>query len=172
MQIESARTGDRDALGAILGSGFPKLVAFYRGMGLPAAEAEDVASEAVMGMVKGISRLREPDAFEGWFWTIARNRVRTQLRRRSRVVRELDGPSPDGPVDRVMLREEHEQIRRALAELPPRDRELLWLREVEGLSHEDIAGRMKMAAGAVRVACLRARRRLEEAYLRLEPSEP
>lgn len=170
-QVEAAQTGDRDALGDILRQGFPKLVAFYRGMGLARAEAEDVASEAVVGMVKGIGSLREPGAFEGWFWTIARNRVRTQLRRRGRVVYEKDQPSIGTPEDLVVIGEEHGQIRVALSYLSTRERELLWLREVEGLAHEEIAGRLGMAAGAVRVACLRARRKLEEAYTRLEPSE-
>ena len=47
-----------------------------------------------------------------------------------------------------------------------KDRELLWLREVEGLSYEEIGGRLSAAAGTVRVACHRARKRLERAYLK------
>jgi RNA polymerase sigma-70 factor, ECF subfamily len=162
--VENARTGDNDALGTILVTGFPRLVAFYRGMGLSKADSEELASEAVEGMIKSIRRLREPDAFEGWFWTIARNRLRSRIRRKGRTERELEYGPVDDPESIVMAREEHQTIRAALAHLSTRDREILWLREVEQLTHEEVADRLAMRPGAVRVAALRARRRLVEFY--------
>jgi len=162
--IERARDGDSDVLGSILLDGFPRLVAFYRGMGLSRADSEELASEAVEGMVKSIRRLREPDAFEGWFWTIARNRLRSRLRRKGRVERELEYGPVDDPESIVMARQEHVTIRMAMARLSDRDRQILWLREVEQLSHEEIAYKLTMRPGAVRVAVLRARRRLTEIY--------
>ncbi|HVR32861.1 MAG TPA: sigma-70 family RNA polymerase sigma factor [Acidimicrobiia bacterium] len=162
--VEQARDGDNQVLGAILVNGFPRLVAFYRGVGLPNADSEELASEAVEGMIKSIRRLREPDAFEGWFWTIARNRLRTNLRRRGRIERELEYGPVEDPASIVVSREEHVTIRMALEQLSIRDREILWLREVEQLTHEEIATRLMMRPGAVRVAALRARRRLEEFY--------
>lgn len=164
IQVEAARDGDGNALGAILVDGFPRLVAFYRGMGLSKADGEELASEAVEGMIKSIRKLREPDAFEGWFWTVARNRLRSHLRRKGRVERELEYGPVDDPESIVVAREEHVAIRTALERLSPRDREVLWLREVEQLTHDEIATRLKMRPGAVRVAVLRARRRLEELY--------
>jgi len=167
--IDRARQGDRQALGEILGIAFPKLVAFYRGMGLPKEEAEDVASEAIEGIVRNIGRLRELDAFEGWMWAVARNRVRTTLRRRSRVMYEKGHQAEDDPSDLAVMSDEHRHIRAALLLLSPRDRQVLWLREVEELSHEEIAGRLGLGVGAVRVAALRARRRLEEIYTKSHP---
>jgi RNA polymerase sigma-70 factor (ECF subfamily) len=138
-------------------------------MGLKWADAEEVASEAMEGMVKGISRLRAPEAFEGWFWTIARYRMRSSFRRKTRIERELEyAPVPD-PADLAAEVDEHAAIRTALGMLGDRDRQIIWLREVEGLSHDEIGSRLEMATGAVRVAALRARRRLEEAYSRLHP---
>jgi RNA polymerase sigma-70 factor, ECF subfamily len=164
LQVDQARNGDSSVLGSILVTGFPRLVAFYRGMGLSRADAEELASEAVEGMVKSIRRLREPDAFEGWFWTIARNRLRSRLRRKGREERELEYGPVEDPASIVVAREEHVSIRVALAKLSERDRQILWLREVEQLSHEEIAARLTMRPGAVRVAVLRARRRLTEVY--------
>lgn len=162
--VAAARDGNRDRLGEILLDGFPRLVGFYRGMGLSNADAEELASEALEGMVRSIRRLREPDAFEGWFWTVARNRLRSRLRRKGRTERELEYGPVEDPESIVLVREEHREVRRALERLSRRDREILWLREVEQLSHEEIAGRLSMKAGAVRVAVLRARRRLTEVY--------
>jgi RNA polymerase sigma factor (sigma-70 family) len=158
-------------LGEILAAGFPRLVAFYRGMGLRHAECEDLASEAMEGMVRNISGLREAAAFEGWFWTVARNRLRSTLRKKGRVEKELEYAPVDDPADLVVARSEHAVVRTALARLPERDRVILWLREVEGLSYDEIGGRVAMATGAVRVAALRARRRLEAIYAEIHPEE-
>ena len=73
--------------------------------------------------------------------------------------------SPATPEEISMEGDEHRRIRVALSGLTPKDRELLWLREVEGLEYEDIATRLGATAGTVRVACHRARRRLEALYL-------
>lgn len=162
--VDAARAGDTRVLGEILVVGFPRLVGFYRGMGLSKADAEELASEAVEGMIRSIGRLREPDAFEGWFWTVARNRLRSRLRRKGRTERELEYGPVDDPESIVVVREEHSTIRAALAHLSDRDRQILWLREVEQLTHDEIATRLTMRVGAVRVAALRARRRLEEFY--------
>lgn len=168
-QIDAARNGDTVVLGAILSSGYPKLVAFYCGMGLRWADAEELASESLEGMVRNLPRLREAAAFEGWFWTVARNRMRSRFRRSGRVERELEYGPVEDPAELAVTVDEYSAIREAMAQLPPRDREILWLREVEGLSHEEIGSRLSMATGATRVAALRARRRLEEAYARLHP---
>lgn len=168
-RVVAARDGDRIELGRILGDGFPKLVAFYRGSGLRHADAEELASEALEGMVKSLPKLREPVAFEAWFWSVARNRFRSKLRTKGRTERELEYPPVDDPEDLAVAGEEHSLIREAMAELSVRDRQILWLREVEGLTHAEIAGRMTLATGAVRVAALRARRRLAEAYEELLP---
>ncbi|MDH4307786.1 MAG: sigma-70 family RNA polymerase sigma factor [Acidimicrobiia bacterium] len=168
-QIEAARSGDDDALGTILSLGYPKIVSFYRGMGLRWADAEEVASEALEGMVRNLPKLREAAAFEGWFWTVARNRMRSRFRKSSRVERELEYGLVDDPADLAAATDEHAAIRAALDQLPERDRQILWLREVEGLTHEEIASRLAMATGATRVAALRARRRLEEIYAKLHP---
>jgi RNA polymerase sigma factor (sigma-70 family) len=55
-----------------------------------------------------------------------------------------------------------------MSQLSTRDRQLLWLREVEGLSYDDIGSRLGATVGTVRVACHRARQRLEEVYTRGE----
>ncbi|HJR93317.1 MAG TPA: sigma-70 family RNA polymerase sigma factor [Acidimicrobiia bacterium] len=170
--VIAARDGDMRAMGDVLGAGHPRLVAFYHGVGLPYDLVGEIVADALEGMVRNFSQLREPDAFEGWFWAIARNRMRTALRRYRSPNRPQDAfVSPTTPEERTILSEEHTHIRAALALLSARDRELLWLREVEGLDYEDIGSRLGATVGAVRVSCHRARKRLEEAFIRLEGSE-
>lgn len=167
--ILAARSGDMAAMGVVLGAGHPRLVAFYHGVGLPHDLVGEIVADALEGMVRNFSQLRDPNAFEGWFWAIARNRMRTNLRRyRSNKTPQDAFVSPSTPEERTILNEEHSHIRAALAMMTPRDRELLWLREVEGLEYEEIGSRLGATVGAVRVSCHRARKRLEEAFIRLE----
>lgn len=152
-------------MGRILGAGHPRLVAFYYGVRLPPDIVGDTVSEALEGMVRSFPRLRDTEAFEGWFWTIARNRMRTSLRRyRNRRIPQDAMVSPATPEEEAVLREEHVQIRAALEKLSLRDRELLWLREVEGLEYEEIGNRLGATVGTVRVSVHRARKRLEAAF--------
>lgn len=160
--------GDRGAMTDLLVNGYPRLMAFYQGIGLPHHEAEDLAAETAEALVTGISRLRAAQAFEAWFWSVARNRLRTLFRRRSATKPVEAMISPASPEEVSIEREEHGRIRAAMSQLPPKDRQLLWLREVEGLDYDDLATRLGSSPGAVRVACHRARRRLEEVYLAAE----
>jgi RNA polymerase sigma-70 factor (ECF subfamily) len=163
--IRLAIRGEDRSLSQVLRGGFPRLVAFYLGVGLGRHEAEELAAETCEAVVTRIDRLRAPEAFEAWFWSIARNRLRTLFRRR-RSAKPTDAMvSPSTPEDISMLGDEHRRVRIALDSLSPKDRELLWLREVEGLEYDEIARRLGLVAGTVRVACHRARRRLEAFYL-------
>ncbi len=163
--VIAARNGDQAALTEACATVYPRLVAFYRYSGLTTHHAEDVASDAVEDVIKRISSLKRPRSFDAWLWTIGRTRLRGWIRKNRRPVAvEPVVPEGPGPAEQVIAREEHAQIRSALSTLGDRDRELLWLSEVEGLSYAEIGGRMGAATGTTRVACHRARRRLEEAY--------
>lgn len=162
-EATAARDGDQAALASILTKGLPRLVSFFRGQGLSLADAEDVASDVCESLVRSIGRLRAPQAFEAWFWRIARSKFHDHLRRRHRPL-----PAPDletsrvQPEEHALDQEDFRTVRFAFARLGARDRELLWLREVEGLSHAEIGGRIFKREGSVRVAMHRARRRFEQ----------
>jgi RNA polymerase sigma factor (sigma-70 family) len=167
--VERARDGDRNSIAALFSAGYPRLIGFFRVAGAPPPDAEDLATATIEAMVKNLPRLRAPVAFEAWFWSIARAQLRTWIRKRRRPRAEPPiSPEPSHPDERAEESEEHSLVVEALGALSPRDRELLWLREVEELSYEEIGGRLRSSVGTVRVACHRARKRLEEAYQRLE----
>lgn len=155
-------------MGRVLAAGHPRLIAFYHGVGMPRDLVPEIVSDALEAMVRNFPALRDPAAFEGWFWAIARNRMRSALRRyRSNREPQDAFVSPGTPEEKVLIDHEHQTIRAALERLSGKDRELLWLRDVEGLAYEEIGGRMGATVGTVRVACHRARRRLEEEYMKL-----
>jgi len=163
--VAAARDGDSDAMGRLCTLVHPRLVAFYRYSGLPAEAAQDVAGDVIEDIVTRLSTLRNPEAFDAWMWSIGRNRLRGWIRVTRRPARfEPVAPTPPGPEERAIDADDHSRIIQALSMLSKRNRELLWLREVEGLSYEEIGGRLGAATGTIRVACHRARRQLEKAY--------
>ena len=60
-----------------------------------------------------------------------------------------------------MIADDHREVRQAYQMLKTRDRELLWMRDVAGLSYGEIAGRLSAKEGAIRIGVMRARQRLE-----------
>ena len=123
-----------------------------------------------------------------WLFRIARNACVDELRRRQLVRWEPlegtrggmrdNGETPVSPAallssdtndpEREALRSERaELVRRALRRLPTRYRTCLLMREAEGLSCEEIGGRLQLSSGAVRTTLCRARQRLKAEYVAL-----
>ena len=170
--VQVARAGDSRILTEILVGAMPKLVAFYRGMGLSLHDAEDVASDAGESIVRNIGKLRDVNKFEGWFWQVARSRFYDHLRRKKRLPKGSDRDADfEGPDELVVVEAEHVLVREAFAILSVRDRELLWMRDVLELPYGDMGRRLLSTEGSIRVAVMRARQRLEEAFNELDAVE-
>ena len=165
--VVAARDGDRDSLGRLCTLILARLIGFYRYSGLTTDESADLAGDVVEDVITRLATLRSPKAFDAWMWSIGRNRLKGWLRVNRRPDRyEPATPAASGPEERAIDADDHSRIRGALTMLSLKDRELLWLREVEGLSYEEIGGRLSAATGTIRVACHRARKKLEQAYQR------
>jgi RNA polymerase sigma factor (sigma-70 family) len=129
------------------------------------ADAEEVTQTAFLDAFRALRRGHEPEMPRAWMYGIARNAARRRYRTLSRRPREVElGPAlveelaeaEDGPwVD---------AIRAAFANLRPNYRDVLFLREVEGLSYTEIAERMELSQSAVETLLFRARRSLRELF--------
>jgi len=126
--------------------------------------AEDIAQEAFARALE-----HRPDNTRGWLFIVAANMARDDARRAARERRHLTLLTSDGPPmapasdDVVHAADERAQVRAALDELTPRDREALLLWD-SGLSYDEIAAQTGLARTAVGTTLARARRRLVEAY--------
>jgi RNA polymerase sigma factor (sigma-70 family) len=167
--VTAAKRGSHEAIGALGSDAFRRTVSFYRYTGLSPDQAEDLAADAVERIISSLPSLKKASAYDAWMWTITRNLLRSFWRsEKIRETQEPISPAPAQPDEIAVIHEEHEQIVIALRTLTIRDRELLWLREVLELDYRTIAQRIDSNAGSVRVACHRARQRLEDAYITLE----
>jgi RNA polymerase sigma-70 factor (ECF subfamily) len=130
-------------------------------------DAEDVTQAAFVDAYRAVLRGTRPQAPRAWLLTIAENvrrrRFRTSLRRPCE--RQLDADAA------LAAEESHEQagaLLEALATLTAEQREAFLLREVVGLSYEEIAERMGSTIASVQMLLFRARKTLRQ---ELEPPQ-
>jgi RNA polymerase sigma factor (sigma-70 family) len=143
------------------------------------ADAEDVVQDAYLRAFKAFHQFNGED-IRPWLLTIVRNVAYRWLSARKRsanvvsiedAITDRDGhsrpalePASDEPSaeDLLISKAERSLIRCALAELPPASREVIVLRELEGLSYQDIASVTGIPAGTVMSRLSRARAQLKE----------
>lgn len=133
------------------------------------ADAEDAVQEAFVRAYRGLDGLQPGSSFGGWFRTILRNecldRLRAAPRRRERSWpvegAEPASRAPHGP-ERVERRELAGEIRSALAALAPGHREVLVLREMDGMSYGEIGRELGISEGTVASRLHHGRSRLKE----------
>jgi RNA polymerase sigma-70 factor (ECF subfamily) len=158
---------DADVLGAARGDreAFSRLYAAHAAMvhavllsHAPAAEVDDLAQETFLRAWRRVGDVRDPGAFGGWLAAIARNAA-ADARRRARPHAPLDG---DVPARAPPPSAEAREALRALRALPEAYRETLALRLVAGMTGPEIAARLGMTPGSVRVNLCRGMRLLKD----------
>jgi RNA polymerase sigma-70 factor (ECF subfamily) len=144
------------------------------------AEAEDVSQDAFLKAYRALPSFRGESAFYTWLYRIAINTAKNSLvaNRRRPVDFDLDLQDPDqfdrharlkevDTPERVLLTEEIRQVvEGAMEQLPEDLRTAIVLRELDGLSYEEIAEAMDCPVGTVRSRIFRAREAIDK---RLKP---
>jgi RNA polymerase sigma-70 factor (ECF subfamily) len=173
--VRRVQDGDRTAFDLLIRKYQHRVLKLVSRFVNDAAEAEDVAQEAFLKAYRALPSFRGDSAFYTWLYRIAINTAKNALvsnRRRpvdfdldlqdpeqyDRHARLKEGDTPEG----VLLTEE---IRRTVAEameqLPEDLRTAIVLRELEGLSYEEIAEAMDCPVGTVRSRIFRAREAID-----------
>jgi len=146
---------------------YPRLIAYAEHRLGSRDDARDVVSETFVRLLQGLHALERPGVTpEGWCFGILHHVV-VDAHRRHAVRRQAAVPDPTSshdPADAVVLTDEHSELRKAFDRLSPRDRDLLELRVVAGLSAEEVATIVSMRPGAVRMAQHRALERLRTLF--------
>jgi RNA polymerase sigma-70 factor (ECF subfamily) len=130
------------------------------------ADAEDVAQEAMLRALRFFRGFHGGDV-RAWLLQIVRNSCYTWLEknRPMEITTEFDEdlhPQPGAnPESLAIAGDNRERLTRALESLPPRFREVLVLRELEGCSYKEIAAITSMPIGTVMSALARSRQRLQ-----------
>ena len=172
--VGAAVDGNRDAVDGVLRWVRPLVVRYCRArvgrQEKTFASADDVAQEVCLAVLTALPSYRDQGRpFLAFVYGIAAHKVadahRSAARNRSEPVPEIpDSPAAlaDGPEQRAMQVELAEQMDKLLDTLPDKQREILILRVVVGLSAEETAEAVGSTPGAVRVAQHRALGRLRK----------
>lgn len=128
------------------------------------ALAEEVAQEAFIRAYRGASAFRGDAQVRSWLYRITSNLALNTVTRQKEfptdeIPEEIYATGPDHDAEMSELRE---AMLAAIDELPPKLREPLVLREMDGLSYEEIAARTDTPLNTVRTRILRARRALAD----------
>jgi len=172
-EVALAIGGDRAAVERLLGAIRPLVVRYCRArigrQERSFASADDVAQEVCLGVLTALPSYRDQGRpFLAFVYGIAAHKVadahRASARNRSEPVPDVpDGPETEaGPEQRAMRGELSREMASLLKVLPDKQREILLLRIVVGLSAEETADAVGSTPGAVRVAQHRALSRLRK----------
>jgi RNA polymerase sigma-70 factor (ECF subfamily) len=125
--------------------------------------ADDLLQETYYRFLRARVRYESEAHRRNSLFRIATNLARDGHRRglRARFVGIPDDELPAG-IDIAADAERRTDLGRAMAQLKPREREMLWLAYAQGSSHRDIAGTLGVKAGSVRLLLFRARRKLAQ----------
>ncbi len=168
--VAEAREGDRDAFDELVKATYADTYTLAYRLTGNEEDARDVVQEAYLRAYRGIKRFRGDAQFSTWMYRITANCAATHLGRRQKhrhdeLTDELgladDRPVADveGHVERGVLRD---RLQGALAQLPPRLRAVVILRDIYDLPHESIAAELGISESAAKVRLHRARKKLRE----------
>jgi RNA polymerase sigma-70 factor (ECF subfamily) len=162
--VQQARDGDREAFASLVELHWTRLVALARSM-VGDTLAEDMAQETFMTAWRKLGSIREPESFRAWLTRIALRTCFRELRRAKPSVPIEEIPEP-GSVGGE--RENAMDAERLIATLPPRQRAVMHLTIIEGLTDTEIGDVMKLRPGSVRAHRRRARESLSRRIERQE----
>jgi RNA polymerase sigma factor (sigma-70 family) len=176
--VAAVRAGDDRAFEALYERYQRRIYAYVLGMVKDHGRAEDVTQEVFVSALRRMRATDRPIAFKPWVYEIAKNACIDAFRR-SRRAEEVSfdaeeglapsdhsrlcatGPSPEAAVS---AKHDLETLCGAFGGLSESHHQILVLRELEGLTYEQIGERMGMTRPAVESTLFRARRRLTEEY--------
>lgn len=169
--VDLAKAGDRAAFDELVRVTYMETYTLaYRLLG-DEDDARDVVQEAYLRAYRGLRRFRGDAQFSTWMYRITANCAATYLGKRARhrheeldeeLADEPDGAGTRSPERRIEHLALQEELKEALAELPPKLRAVVLLRDVYDLTHDDIAAELGISVSAAKVRLHRARTKLRK----------
>jgi RNA polymerase sigma-70 factor (ECF subfamily) len=175
--VQRTRAGDRAAFRELVERYQRKIAALALGMLRSREDALDIVQETFAKAYQNLERFKGDAAFYTWLYRIAFNLCVDQQRREAKQAQVPlesddrgeapvpgmldDGPRRDQPFDRARDAEIGRRLTAAIRELTPDHRAVILLREVEGLSYEEISRVLQCPKGTVMSRLHYARRQLQ-----------
>jgi RNA polymerase sigma-70 factor, ECF subfamily len=176
--VERLRAGDESAFVVLVGRYQQRMVRLAEATVGSRAVAEEVTQDTWLAVVRGVERFEARSSFKTWLFTILLNRARSSARREQRAGRpdehveerfDKSGawatpPEPwsERANDRLVADHLAVRVQELLPELPDRQRQVVVLCDLEGLTPTDVASLVGITVGNQRVLLHRGRARLRQ----------
>jgi RNA polymerase sigma-70 factor, ECF subfamily len=175
--VKRVQRGDKNAFDLLVRKYQHKVVKLVLRYVRNPAEAEDIAQEAFIKAYRALPQFRGDSAFYTWMYRIAINTAKNSLasRDRSPIAYDLDLTDPeeshsvqtklqdpDTPEGMALTEEIRGIVNSAIEGLPEELKTAIVLRELDGLSYEEIAAAMECPVGTVRSRIFRAREAIDK----------
>ena len=184
--VQRARAGDEEAFGTLMRAHYEPVFRLVNSIVRDEHSARDVCQEIWVTIWKNIGSFRGEAKFSTWVHPIATRRAIDHLRGRKRwfnrfipflsdtaetsdaesggdrVVAAPEATAASDPRQELEHHERNARFERAIASLPPKHRSVLALREVQGLTYDEIAENLGIARGTVMSRLFHARRLLAQ----------
>ncbi len=172
--IENLKAGDPAAFDQLVNRYSPDIYALLVRLTEDTEEAKDLTQETFLRVLRNIKSFRGEADIKTWLFRIAinesRNRRRWWIRRKKNVTVSLEAendtlglneriasPNSENPEMAAINHERGQAIRQALQELPQNYREVIVLRDIEGLTYEEIASALQANVGTIKSRIARGR---------------
>ena len=183
--VQRAQAGGEEAFGILMRNHYEPVFRLVNSMLRDEHSARDVCQEVWLTVWKNLSTFRGDAKFSTWVHPIATRRAIDHLRSRKRwlsrfipflsqsenedsaerqvgVTEAADTSDAADPRRDIEQAERKDRFERAIASLPPKHRAVLALREIQGLSYDEIAAHLDIARGTVMSRLFHARRLLAQ----------
>lgn len=174
--LRRARAGDEAAFGEIVRLHYERIYRHVVAMARNEHDAQDICQEIWIVVWRNLKSYREDSKLSTWLYSIATRRAIDHLRQRRRWYERflpfLSRPESSERIDPVSLaanpreglerRERHARFEQAVEALPPKQKAVLTLREIDGFSYEEIAHILHCRTGTVMSRLFNARRLLAQ----------
>jgi RNA polymerase sigma-70 factor (ECF subfamily) len=183
--LERLRSGDEAAFVALVGTYQTRMLRLARGFVPSQVVAEEVVQDTWLAVVRGIERFEGRSSLATWLFTILVNRAKSAGQRERRHRPSSDTDPGEAPVDerfhasgawatppevwaeeaedRLVAEKLAARARACVEDLPPTQRQVVLLRDVEGLSATDVCGVLGISDANQRVLLHRGRARVRHA---------
>src|SRR4030043_1195359 len=169
--IRRSQAGDGEAFGVLAERYKGKVFSLAYGFTRDRASADDLAQEVLIKAYFSLPKFKAKSEFGTWLYRIAVNHARDFLRKNKQRLKEIPlqeagdrvlASADLGPEEERLREGQRKIVQAALARLSEKYRTILTLRDIDGLSYQDISGILKLSPGTVDSRLHRARRQLRE----------
>jgi RNA polymerase sigma-70 factor (ECF subfamily) len=176
--VDRLRSGDESAFAELVGRYQPRLLRVAEATVGSRVLAQEITQDTWLAVVRGVDRFEGRSSFTTWLFHILLNRARSAIRREERAGRPaeiaterfdangawIDPPQPwaERIEDRLLAEQLAGRIQELLDELPETQRQVVVLRDVEGLTPSEVVELLGVTDGNQRVLLHRGRARLRE----------